>query len=82
MVPAEPGGDLFLYNWRNPRPKDALEARVLAFYRALGGERRGGRPGALERGPFGLCRWVGSISLTLTVSIVPMTFEIKIYSVV
>ncbi len=36
MVPAVPGGDLFLYKWWNPRPKDAQEARVLAFYRALG----------------------------------------------
>lgn len=33
---AVPRGDLFLYNQRNPRRKDAQEARELAFYRALG----------------------------------------------
>ena len=59
MVPAVSGGDLFLYNWRNPRRQDAQEARVLAFYRALG--LRGGEEAArgLWRGVFRvepLCR--------------------------
>jgi len=44
VVPAVPGGDLFLYKSWNPRPKDAQEASVLAFYRALG--LRGGEEAA------------------------------------
>jgi hypothetical protein len=52
ILPAAPGGDLFLYNWWNPRATDALETRVMAFYRAPERGRRGGRPGTLERGPF------------------------------
>jgi hypothetical protein len=43
---AVPRGDQFLYNWRNPRRKDAQEARELAFYRALG--LRSGEEAALK----------------------------------
>jgi hypothetical protein len=55
ILPAVPGGDLFLYNSWNPRPKDAQETRVLAFYRALGGGRRRGRPWDWVGGHFGVC---------------------------
>jgi len=45
ILPAVPEGDLFLYNWWNPRPKDAQEASVLAFYRALGARAERRPPG-------------------------------------
>ena len=75
MVPAEPGGDLFLYNWWNPRPKDAQEASVLAFYRALGGGRRRGRPWDWVGGHFGVCLGGKEYFATLIVLISYVTFN-------